>query len=303
MGELKLGLFLVILLVVLGGLVFVSADNETNGTNTTVVNDSSNDIVDDNVACSEDSDCSEGYECEDGICIIEVSEENNETDVEDNETETNETEVNETVVKVCCKRTRLKEGKAPWFNYIEEGDCVSSGGFDAEIVEDTMCKRFRYQLNNTNETECPQNCSCTGSVTKCRVGEGREMTVRAGNSGNTIVQVKGVEMKTQVQLYKGEDGEYYGEFDGVEKKIKFFPDQVEEKIKEKIRAHVYSEDTEIELDEDGEYRVQTKKRAKLFGFIGIKERVNAKVDPETGEVLQIRNSWWGFLASDIGDLN
>jgi len=55
---------------------------------------------------------------------------------------------------------------------------------------------------------------------------------------------------------------------------------------------------QIELDEDGNYQVQTKKQAKLLGMIRVKEKVRAEFDAETGETIRIKNSWWGFLAKD-----
>ena len=68
-----------------------------------------------------------------------------------------------------------------------------------EIKKET--KRIRIQTG-----ECPEECDCTGVAMKCALeGGGREMTVTAGNSGNIIVQVKGVNMSTNVTLYKSED--------------------------------------------------------------------------------------------------
>ena len=42
-----------------------------------------------------------------------------------------------------------------------------------------------------NASECPDDCTCTGSSIKCSFENGtRVMTITAGKSGNTIVQVK-----------------------------------------------------------------------------------------------------------------
>ena len=160
-----------------------------------------------------------------------------------------------------------------------------------EIKKET--KRIRVQ---TQENECPDNCTCTDSVTKCELENGREMTIRAGKSGNIIVQVKGINMSTNVTLYKSE-GKVYGVFkNNNTKEIRVMPDMVKNKIREKIAREL--EDEEIKLDEDGIYQYRARKKVKLFGFIRTRIRVSAEINSETGELVKIRNSWWGFLASD-----
>ncbi len=150
---------------------------------------------------------------------------------------------------------------------------------------------------NKKSTDCPFNCTCTGKVTKCLLADGtREMTVVAGKSGNTIIQVKGANGSTTVTLYKDEDGALYGVFKNNEtKKIKMLPDQVQYKITERT-AELF-EDEEIELSEDGTYKYQARERVKLFAFIPVKLRVNAEIDPETGEIVKFRKSWWTFLTN------
>ncbi len=162
-----------------------------------------------------------------------------------------------------------------------------------EIVKDQ--NRLRVM---TQTQECPESCTCTGSVMKCELENGeREMTITAGKSGNTIVQVKDVNMSTNVTLYKSE-GKVYGIFkDNQTREINVLPDEVKEKIKQ--RTKVKLEEQIIELDEEGIYQVQAKKQAKLFGFISVRERVRVELNSETGEIIRIRNSWWGFLARDV----
>jgi len=158
-------------------------------------------------------------------------------------------------------------------------------------------KQLKNRLQiHLNATECPENCTCTGSTIKCELNGQRQMTVVAGRSGNVIVQVKGVNASTNVTLYKSE-GKLYGVFEDNETKRIMTPEQVQEKIKGKINAKL--DDQEITLDEDGKYRVRTKKQSRLFFMFKVKERVNAEVDPETGEIIRVRNPWWGFLANDI----
>jgi hypothetical protein len=147
-----------------------------------------------------------------------------------------------------------------------------------------------------SDGECPENCTCTGSVAKCRLQNGKELTVTAGKSGNTIIQIQGENLSTTVQLYKSE-GKLYGDFNGETKEVRAMPDQIREKIRERLRLQNCS--CKIELHEDGNYEIQTEKRARFLGFIPVNEKVNVKIDSATGEITRLKNSWWGFLASDV----
>lgn len=155
----------------------------------------------------------------------------------------------------------------------------------------------RLQIHNQTG-ECPANCSCQGSVIQCQMQNGRQMTIQAGKSGNTIVQTKGQNISTNVELYT-EGGIIYGQFKGGKTKaINLMPDQIQEKLQQKINSQL-DEELEIELDENGFYQVQAKKQARFLRIFRVQERIRIKFDPETGEMLQIRNSWWGFLAKDV----
>ena len=163
------------------------------------------------------------------------------------------------------------------------------------IEEKIKQLKNRLQIH-LNATECPDNCTCAGSTIKCWINGQREMTVVAGRSGNVIVQVKGVNASTNVTLYKSE-GKLYGVFEGNETKRIMTPEQVQEKIREKKQKRW--EEHNITLDEDGYYRVQSKKKARLFLLIPVREKVRTQIDAETGEIVRVRNPWWGFLARDM----
>jgi len=164
-------------------------------------------------------------------------------------------------------------------------------------VQQAIQSQNRLQIHNQTG-ECPNNCSCQGSVIQCQMQNGRQMTIQAGKSGNTIVQTKGQNISTNVELYT-EGGIIYGQFKGGKTKaINLMPDQIQEKLQQKISSQL-DEELEIELDENGFYQVQAKKQARFLRMFRVQERIRIKFDPETGEMLQIRNSWWGFLAKDI----
>lgn len=189
----------------------------------------------------------------------------------------------------CCQR----KGYEGWDE--EEFQCIG------ERERENLRKRIKLVSGSQNQTECPEDCVCSGSTVKCSFGNGtRVMTVYAGNSGNTIVQVKNINASTNVTLYK-EDGKVYGNFSGNRTKEIHLPDEIKEKLQNHTRRRLYNES--INLTEDGYYQVQTKKRARLFLLIPVRERVRAQVDAETGEIVRIRNPWWGFLARDMREKN
>lgn len=184
--------------------------------------------------------------------------------------------------------------------------CINKGykGWDEEefkfIGEENRDRiRERIKFGNENPTECPKECTCSGQTVKCSFENGtRVMTIYAGNSGNVIVQVKNINASTNVTLYK-EDGKIYGTFRDNETKEIRLPDEVMEKLKEKKGKRLQLQNESIELTGDGYYKVEMKKRSRLFLIIPVKESVNAEIDAETGETIKVRNPWWGFLAKDI----
>lgn len=308
------------MIVLVLGVFLVSAENnETNSTgsqNDTVVNDTT---VGDNetgtsenstLECEEDSDCGSGYECEDSVCVVD--DEENETDSDDNETDSDDEDEEEDENKVCCFRYRIKQGEKieGKYNRINEKDCLEyedEDGKFSEIVNDTQCNRyeFKYEIKEkqrikfeakTNQT-CPEGCECEGVVMKCELeGGGREMRVFAGNSGNIIIQVKGVNVSTNVSIYKDENGTLIGNFSGGVRKIGVLPDEVKFKVKEKVKAKLSEE--EIELEAEGEYEYTANKESRFLGLFKIRERIHAQIDSETGDV-RVNAPWWGFLANDV----
>lgn len=195
--------------------------------------------------------------------------------------------------------TQNKNGLAT--NNNNEQDQINSGLNTANMNQEEI-KALIQEKNKiktaTQNGECPAKCTCTGSATKCQLANGtREMTILAGKSGNMIIQVKGINATTNVTLYKSDNGKIYAVKKNNETKvINMLPDQVRERIRERTRVRLNNEN--ITLNEKGEYEYQAEKEAKLFFIFSVKEKVKAEINAETGEVIRIRNNWWGFLARD-----
>jgi len=159
----------------------------------------------------------------------------------------------------------------------------------------TERNKLRFGGNDT----LPENCERHGSVVRCSLSDGsREMRIHAGRSGNVIVQVKGVNMSTKVELFH-QNGSLYGSFLGNRTaQINYLPDDVKMRIRDRIKSRIHEDSFEAELDEHGIYGAEIKKRSRLFGFLKVKERVRFRIDSETGEILDKNAPWWGFLAVD-----
>jgi hypothetical protein len=152
-----------------------------------------------------------------------------------------------------------------------------------------------FKFENRTGQECTEGCTCTGVVMKCNTENGREMTIFAGKSGNIIIQIKGVNMTTNVTLYK-ENESVYGEFSGSRTKKIILPDKIKEELEN--QKNIKTNISKMELDKDGFYNIEAKKKAKLFFIFSVNEKIKAQVNSETGQIIDMSSSWWGFLASD-----
>ena len=220
--------------------------------------------------------------------------------------------------RVCCKiygyGTEMEEVNVE-YKIMKNEDCSVPEDFvggNREIVRPALClnegnlteeqkmliikERNRIRAS-ANQSECPEDCECSGSAVKCSFENGtRIMNVYAGNSGNVIIQVKNVNMSTNVTLYK-EDGKIFANFSGNKTKEIHMPDEIKDMLQNRTHTRLYNES--VNLTEDGYYQIEGRKRSRLFLLIPVREHTRAQIDAETGETIKIRNPWWGFLARDI----
>jgi hypothetical protein len=152
--------------------------------------------------------------------------------------------------------------------------------------------------------ECPEGCRCTGSVIRCDTDGGRVMTVVAGKSGNIIIQTKGINASTKVELIKNETGVYANTSSGI-KRIKYMPDQIQDKALKRLKMRACGEESnctielkEVGMDKELAYELQAQRHAKLLGLFRKKMRVKAQVSAEDGDIILVERPWWAFLATE-----
>lgn len=225
---------------------------------------------------------------------------NSEDDNDSNDDSGNEAEF-ESEIKSEGDETEIKQKyKVEYPNGTKvsyEYEIKKKGNLTEEQIQNIIQARNRIRVQYQNQSECPINCSCSGSTIKCILEDSsRTMNIYAGNSGNVIVQIKGVNSSTNVTLYKSDEGKVYGIFNDNETKEIILPDEVRERIQNKTKARIQNES--IDLTEEGEYKIEAQKEAKLFWTIKVEEKVKARMNAETGEIISQRSSWWGFLAKD-----
>lgn len=159
-------------------------------------------------------------------------------------------------------------------------------------------ERNRLRIH-ANASEVPANCTKTGSALKCNIDGGRQMTIFAGNSGNVIIQNKNVNASTTVELFNHNGKVYMNKSGNQTKKVNYMPDQVQERVRERTKAKLNN--TNITLNENGEYKYSAEKEARFLWLFKTREKVSWNIDAETGEILKEHAPWWGFLANDVED--
>jgi len=275
-GVILLSILLILPLITAISMTSKAIDNMSDDLTSNTQKENSSDIED-------EEDMNESIE--------DDSEElkNNETEIEDE----NETEDCEEW-KCSQWSTCLNEKRIRACNQIKQ--CTDN---QEEPTTVKRCKEKERLKPSTRATDCPNNCTCTGSVTKCILPDGtREMTITAGKSGNIIIQIKGINASTNITLYKSDDGKLYAINKNNEtKRIRMLPDQVKEKLIEKTEKVLEKDD--ITLNEDGNYVYEGKKKSKLFLFMPIQIKVRAEIDAETGKIISAsKPNWWEFLTKD-----
>jgi len=155
-----------------------------------------------------------------------------------------------------------------------------------------------------------------GQKIQLQVGEhigesGQQMMIQQESNNQMRLEVGGesarTSMKIDQEVIDGKTRLSAQLSNGKNAEIKVMPNAASETALERLRLRTCSEDNgcSIELKEVGAgdqmkiaYEVNTERQSKVFGLFGAKMQVQAQVDAENGEVLNVKKPWWAFLASE-----
>ncbi len=141
-----------------------------------------------------------------------------------------------------------------------------------------------------------------------RVSGGKGINIRQ-QANRTMIQADGISVNcplcsqmTQERLQNGT--QFYAKLsNGRNAEIKIMPDTASQTALQRLNLRNCTEDCSIELKEvnigdqvRAVYEVQAQRNSKVFGIFGARMQVQAQVDAETGEIIQVNKPWWAFLA-------
>lgn len=140
---------------------------------------------------------------------------------------------------------------------------------------------------------------------------GQEVRIQVQAQNQIRLEVGGVTAECNCEMTQEQTGNttrlYVSLSNGQNAEVKVMPDTASETALTQLKVRACSDENEcqIELKQVGSgeqtklaYELQTKKQAKVFGLFKAKMQVKAQVNAENGEVIQVKKSWWAFLASE-----
>jgi len=167
-------------------------------------------------------------------------------------------------------------------------------------------------LNRIQERVKVMNHSFSGI--NYTLSDGKKFQIIGENATVLKMKIGEKEAKSSLEIYLEEEDVEKDKFkfkvnlsNGFQKEVKIMPETASERAIERLKMKNCneSEGCTIELKEVGRnndtrvaYEVKAQKEARFLGLFKTKMQVNAKVDAETGEVIQSNKPWWAFLASE-----
>jgi len=128
---------------------------------------------------------------------------------------------------------------------------------------------------------------------------GNRMTIQAGASSVDCP----LYLEMTQERVQNETKFYANLSNGRNAEIRIMPDMASQTALQRLNLRNCTDDCSIELKEANigdqvraVYEVQAQRNSKVFGIFSARMQVQAQVDAETGEILQINKPWWAFLA-------
>ena len=140
--------------------------------------------------------------------------------------------------------------------------------------------------------------------------EGRNITVREFNNDKKELIVGRINAKYRINITADEfDGNITALrtrlSNGKNASVKIMPDMASEVALTRLRAKCLERNCSVELKEVGNggrarlaYEVKTEKDSRVLFLFKKNMMVSARVDAETGQVIEVRKPWWAFLARE-----
>ncbi len=142
-----------------------------------------------------------------------------------------------------------------------------------------------------------------------QVSGGKGIMIQQQTNNRMTIQAGGISVDcplcsqmTQERLQNGT--QLYAKLsNGRNAEIKIMPDTASQTALQRLNLRNCTEDCSIELKEANigdqvraVYNFQAQRNSKVFGIFNARMQVQAQVDAESGEVLQVNKPWWAFLA-------
>ncbi|NOR48940.1 MAG: DUF2202 domain-containing protein [Methanosarcinaceae archaeon] len=142
-----------------------------------------------------------------------------------------------------------------------------------------------------------------------QVSGGKGIMIQQQANNRMMIQTDGISVDcplcpemTQERVQNGT--RFYAKLsNGRNAEIKIMPDTASQTALQRLNLRNCTDDCSIELKEANignqvraVYEVQAQRNSKVFGMFSARMQVQAQVDAETGEVIQVNKPWWAFLA-------
>ena len=142
-----------------------------------------------------------------------------------------------------------------------------------------------------------------------QVSGGKGINIQQQANNRMMIQADGISVDcplcsemTQERLQNGT--QFYAKLsNGRNAEIKIMPDTASQTALQRLNLRNCTDDCSIELKEGNigdqvraVYNFQAQRNSKVFGIFNARMQVQAQVDAETGEVIQVNKPWWAFLA-------
>ncbi len=165
-----------------------------------------------------------------------------------------------------------------------------------------------YTNNHTNNVG--QNIKAQITSKNYTNNAGQKIQIQKQSENQIQLKVKNVTANTSLNITANETRNrtrfHVRLSNGRNAEIKIMPDTASKKALERLRLKVCNESNNctLQLKEIRQknqtriaYEMQVEQQARIFGIFKTKMQVQAQVDAEDGEIIQIKRPWWSFLAT------